>query len=211
MRAMIGNQRVRLASGDQGEIEGTGLFRSIEGHALLGLGARPAGDAAAQPTRARAASPERGGTPPHRGERAHTDLIFGNPGFRKAVFGANEPLARVGRGAGEGGAPAEDFRVEGFERSRSRTASACGGRCDRHSFPGEMCRIRPALDQARAGASCEKGSGCEVRYVYRWHRMGRKGQTCRLIARGTMNSCLLEFDDGFTAITSRNAIMRARP
>ncbi|MCA1458035.1 hypothetical protein I6F35_33420 [Bradyrhizobium sp. BRP22] len=47
-------------------------------------------------------------------------------------------------------------------------------------------------------------------YVYRWHRMGRKGQRCAVLARGTMNSCLVKFEDGFTAVTSRNAIMRFR-
>lgn len=45
-------------------------------------------------------------------------------------------------------------------------------------------------------------------YVYYWHRMGRKGQLCRVIARGSMNSCLVEFEDGFKAVTSRNALRR---
>lgn len=47
-------------------------------------------------------------------------------------------------------------------------------------------------------------------YIYRWNRCGRKGQTCRLIARGTQNSCALEFADGFRMVTSRNALKRAR-
>lgn len=46
-------------------------------------------------------------------------------------------------------------------------------------------------------------------YVFRWDRMGRKGQTCKVIARGTMNSCLLEFSDGFRMVTSRNALRKA--
>ncbi len=45
-------------------------------------------------------------------------------------------------------------------------------------------------------------------YVYRWNRCGRKGQRCRVTARGTMNSCRVEFEDGFVMITSRNAIKR---
>ena len=45
-------------------------------------------------------------------------------------------------------------------------------------------------------------------YVYFWNRMGRKGQSCRVIARGKMNSCWVEFEDGFGAITSRNALRR---
>lgn len=47
-------------------------------------------------------------------------------------------------------------------------------------------------------------------YVYRWNRMGRKGQLCRVLKRGKRNSCLVEFIDGYQAVTSRNAIMRYR-
>ena len=47
-------------------------------------------------------------------------------------------------------------------------------------------------------------------YIYRWNRCGRKGQRCNVIARGTMNSCLLEFEDGWRMVTSRNAIMKAK-
>lgn len=36
----------------------------------------------------------------------------------------------------------------------------------------------------------------------------RKGQACRIIARGTMNSCLVEFADGFKVVTSRFAVRR---
>jgi hypothetical protein len=45
-------------------------------------------------------------------------------------------------------------------------------------------------------------------YIYRWNRMGRKGQACAVLARGTMNSCLVKFQDGFTMVTSRNAVRR---
>ena len=50
----------------------------------------------------------------------------------------------------------------------------------------------------------------EFAYVYRWNRQGRKGQRCRLLLRGKMNSILVEFADGYTMITSGNAIRRAR-
>lgn len=46
-------------------------------------------------------------------------------------------------------------------------------------------------------------------YVYRWNRCGRKGQACKVTARGAMNSCRVEFADGFVMITSRNAIKKA--
>jgi hypothetical protein len=42
-------------------------------------------------------------------------------------------------------------------------------------------------------------------YIYRWNRMGRKGQPCAVLVRGKMNSCLVMFEDGFTAATSQRA------
>jgi hypothetical protein len=41
-------------------------------------------------------------------------------------------------------------------------------------------------------------------YIYRWDRQGRKGQFCRVLARGKMNSCLVEFEDGYQMVTSRH-------
>lgn len=46
-------------------------------------------------------------------------------------------------------------------------------------------------------------------YIYRWDRCDRKGQPCKVTARGKMNSCRVEFADGFKMITSRNAIRKA--
>lgn len=45
-------------------------------------------------------------------------------------------------------------------------------------------------------------------YIYAWNRCGRKGQPCRVTARGKMNSARVEFPDGFVMITSRNAIRK---
>src|SRR5262249_19975924 len=45
-------------------------------------------------------------------------------------------------------------------------------------------------------------------YIYRWDRHGRKGQFCRVLARGKMNSCCVEFEDGYKMIPSRNALYR---
>lgn len=44
--------------------------------------------------------------------------------------------------------------------------------------------------------------------VYRWNRCGRKGQPCQVTARGTMNSVRVVFADGFTMITSGNALRK---
>jgi hypothetical protein len=49
---------------------------------------------------------------------------------------------------------------------------------------------------------------CGFDYIYRWDRQGCKGRRCRLVARGSMNSALLEFLDGYRMVTSRNALMK---
>ncbi len=46
-------------------------------------------------------------------------------------------------------------------------------------------------------------------HIYRWNRQDRKGEPCELLARGKMNSILVRFADGYTMITSGNAIRRA--
>src|SRR5215831_506485 len=43
-------------------------------------------------------------------------------------------------------------------------------------------------------------------YIFRWDRQGRKGRRCVILARGTMNSCLVRFEDGYMMVTSRNAL-----
>lgn len=54
----------------------------------------------------------------------------------------------------------------------------------------------------------------EYPYVWAWGPqlpggMSRKGQRCRVLVRGARNSALLEFDDGFLVVASRNGIRRA--
>jgi hypothetical protein len=50
-------------------------------------------------------------------------------------------------------------------------------------------------------------------WPYRWHWRARlperRGQLFRVLARGSLNSCLIEFQDGTRIITSRNALRRA--
>lgn len=47
-------------------------------------------------------------------------------------------------------------------------------------------------------------------YTWYWRRRHaeRKGQPCRVVCRGTMNSILVEFPDGFRTITSRWAVRK---
>jgi hypothetical protein len=59
------------------------------------------------------------------------------------------------------------------------------------------------------------------RFPYRWawgygqrvwalrdDRQNRKGQACRVVCRGTMNSALIEFEDGHRMVASRNGLRR---
>lgn len=55
-------------------------------------------------------------------------------------------------------------------------------------------------------------------FPYRWHWRNsarrtfdreRKGELCRVVCRGAMNSALVEFEDGHRVVTSRNGLRRA--
>ena len=50
-------------------------------------------------------------------------------------------------------------------------------------------------------------------HYWYWKRKlpDRKGQLCRVLARGKMNSILVEFEDGFRVITSRYAVRKEAP
>jgi hypothetical protein len=55
----------------------------------------------------------------------------------------------------------------------------------------------------------------EGAYPYVWRVRTRLperfGQACRMLVRArTMNSCLLEFEDGYRVVTSRNYIRRTK-
>ena len=39
----------------------------------------------------------------------------------------------------------------------------------------------------------------------------RRGQRCRVLARGKRNSILIEFEDGWRVVTSRYAVRKASP
>jgi hypothetical protein len=54
------------------------------------------------------------------------------------------------------------------------------------------------------------GGATDYPLVWWWRARlpGRKGQRCRVLVRGRMNSVLVEFEDGFRVVTSRFAIRR---
>lgn len=38
----------------------------------------------------------------------------------------------------------------------------------------------------------------------------RRGQRCRVVARGSMNSALIRFEDGYEVVTSRGGLRRVK-
>jgi hypothetical protein len=73
--------------------------------------------------------------------------------------------------------------------------------------------------EAGSPVECERdgAKAAAFFFIYSWGprgnmpgAMSRKGQRCRLLARGSMNSALIEFEDGFRAVVSRNALRRNR-
>ena len=51
-------------------------------------------------------------------------------------------------------------------------------------------------------------------YIYNWGNNGKratmKGRKCKVLYRGRMNSCLIEFENGDRECVSRNALRRAK-
>jgi len=39
----------------------------------------------------------------------------------------------------------------------------------------------------------------------------RQGTLCKVLVRGKMNSCLVEFEDGYRVVTSRNYVRKVTP
>jgi len=67
------------------------------------------------------------------------------------------------------------------------------------------------LEVLRTAKKCVAGNmteSIEYPYVFRWNRLDRKGQHCKVTARGKLNSCRIEFEDGFVVITNRNALRK---
>lgn len=60
-----------------------------------------------------------------------------------------------------------------------------------------------------------EGEGRVVTWTHVWHFRTRlperKGERCRVFARGKLNSIGVEFEDGFQVVTSRYAVRLRRP
>jgi len=58
-----------------------------------------------------------------------------------------------------------------------------------------------------------RGDVCGVTHFWRVKKVlpERYGQPCRVLARGALNSCLVEFEDGYRVITNRWYVRRLTP
>jgi hypothetical protein len=61
----------------------------------------------------------------------------------------------------------------------------------------------------------DAASGTISGFSYRWvwgakglRSLDRKGQRCRVVVRGGRNSALIEFEDGYRAVVSRNGLRK---
>jgi hypothetical protein len=50
----------------------------------------------------------------------------------------------------------------------------------------------------------------EMKHIWFWKAIlgERKGQSCRVLCHGKLNSILVEFEDGFRVVTSRYAVRK---
>lgn len=68
------------------------------------------------------------------------------------------------------------------------------------------------IRRAPSGMSKENKPDEKTEFVHVWFWRSRlperKGQVCRIIARGKMNSILVEFEDGYRVVTSRYAVRK---
>jgi hypothetical protein len=79
--------------------------------------------------------------------------------------------------------------------------------------------IKPPFQVSAVPASTLAGMTVHMDYRYSWGPrfrvpglpvLDRKGQSCRVINRGKMNSALVEFSDGILHVISRNALRRGK-
>jgi len=75
------------------------------------------------------------------------------------------------------------------------------------------CSTRPRRTHGERLRDAEEGRVATMDHVWWWRARlpERKGQPCRVLARGAMNSVLVEFADGLRVVTSRYAVRKAAP
>ena len=85
----------------------------------------------------------------------------------------------------------------------------------RGSQSGEVPWVRRRASKERTGAGVATRVDAPARgvfsHIWFWRSRlpGRKGAPCRVLARGRLNSILVEFEDGERVVTSRYAVRLA--
>lgn len=76
---------------------------------------------------------------------------------------------------------------------------------------GQRVPVLVRIDAAQ-GQTHPRAEGEKVTHVFWWrkYRPEWKGRLCRVVARGKLNSVMIEFEDGTGAVTSRYAVRRIR-
>jgi len=81
-----------------------------------------------------------------------------------------------------------------------------------YGVSGMLFLLCSEIQVQRAKENFAKWPSSSQLYTYRWDRQGRKGQTCKVTARGKFNSICVVFEsDGYHMITSGNAIRKLVP
>lgn len=117
---------------------------------------------------------------------------------------ARSDLPRIGSHAFAGGAERSMCGLQ--TRARTLGPSTDGAR------PCLICQR--AVAQRQLARTLELGkTPAAPAFIYAWRVSARlpdrKGQRCAVLARGSLNSCLVVFEDGYQVITSRNYLCRA--
>jgi hypothetical protein len=75
---------------------------------------------------------------------------------------------------------------------------------------GELESLDQHLAKARLARRPLPPTPADTLYRWYWRKVlpDRHGQLFQQLARGTMNSCLIRFEDGRCYVTSRNALRR---
>jgi hypothetical protein len=68
--------------------------------------------------------------------------------------------------------------------------------------------IRPVQSGMSKEDSREETTDFPYVWFWKFRLPERKGQRCRVLVRGKMNSILVEFADGFKVVTSRYALRK---
>lgn len=140
------------------------------------------------------------------------------PPFRHGTASAREGAARLGLIPEERDFRAAFLAITDAVLGHPAAARYVGPTRDAEGWTVCLCgqEVDVIYVPARASVTAPHGRGGGVsEQLYRWFWRARlperRGQLFRVLCRGKLNSCLIEFcDDGRKVVTSRNALRKVR-